>query len=80
MESTGRSWSLERRLFNAGHVRHFVVTRDTDGWEVSDAHDSTLLRRIHRVDWHRVEQDTLLFDLEARVLKQQGWIEPTSSH
>ncbi len=75
MEKMPRAPRLDRRLINDGHVRHFMVTRDRDGWEVLDAHDSTLLRRTHRADWHQVERDTRLFDLEAEALKKQGWIE-----
>jgi hypothetical protein len=56
-----------------GHVHRFVVTRDLEGWEVLEDEDSTVLRRVHREDWHRVETDTRLFEITALTLKRDGW-------
>jgi hypothetical protein len=67
--------SLDRLLNSHGHVHRFVVTRDLTGWEVREEEDSTVLRRTHREDWHRVERDVLLFQIRATSLKGQGWIE-----
>jgi hypothetical protein len=67
--------SLDRLLNSHGHVHRFVVTGDLNGWEVREEEDSTVLRRTHREDWHRVERDILLFQIRATALKGQGWIE-----
>ena len=67
--------SLDRLLNSDGHVHRFVVTSDLKGWEVREEKDSTVLRRTHREDWHRVERDILLFQIRATALKGQGWIE-----
>jgi hypothetical protein len=70
-----RTMSLDRRLINQEHVRRFVVTSDVGGWEVREEEDSAVLRRAHRKDWHHVERDIHLFEIRARALKREGWIE-----
>jgi hypothetical protein len=67
--------SLDRHLNSHGHVRRFVVVSDLEGWDVREEEDSTILRRAHREDWHRVERDVQLFEMKARALKRAGWIE-----
>ena len=67
--------SLARRLINQERVHLFVVTRDARGWEVSEEEDSAVLRRVHRKDWHHVERDIRLFEINALALKREGWNE-----
>jgi hypothetical protein len=67
--------SLRRELINSGHSHRFIVMSDVNGWEVREEEDSRLIKRVHREDWHRVERDTRLFEMTARTLKGNGWIE-----
>ena len=67
--------SLDRQLLNHGHVHRLIVAIEIGGWEVREEHDSAVLRRIHRDDWHRVERDLQLFELKADALKIEGWSE-----
>jgi len=66
---------LNRHLINHEHTSRFLVTSDTDGWEVREEQDAAVVRVVHRADWHRVERDRLLFDLRARALAYTGWID-----
>jgi hypothetical protein len=65
--------ALSHSLTYLGHVHRFVVTPDLEGWDVLEEEDSTVLRRVHRKDWHRVERDTRLFEITAFTLKREGW-------
>jgi hypothetical protein len=67
--------SLNHCLVNQEHVHRFVVTADVGGWEVREEEDSTVVRRMHREDWHRVERDVQLFEIRAITLKREGWID-----
>ena len=77
--SATKDWSHTvslNRFFNShGQVHRFIVTSDLTGWEVREEEDSTVLRRTHREDWHRVERDVMLFQIRATSLKGQGWSE-----
>jgi len=66
---------LNRQLINRDHTSRFLVTSDTDGWEVREEQDASVVRVVHRADWHRVERDRLLFDLRARALAYTGWVD-----
>jgi hypothetical protein len=67
--------SLDRFLNSHGQVHRFVVISDLEGWDVREEEDSTILRRAHREDWHRVERDVQLFEMKALALKRAGWID-----
>ena len=67
--------SLNLALVHEGHVHRFVVAHDPVGWEVREEEDSTVLKRVHRQDWHRVERDARLFEITAFALKHEGWKE-----
>ena len=67
--------ALRRELANHDHVHRLVIINHSDGWEVREEEDATVIHRAHRTDWHRVERDLLLFDVKARGLKREGWRE-----
>ena len=67
--------ALNRHLFHDCHVHRFVVTFDVNGWDVIEEDDSTIVRHVHREDWHMVERDIHRFDLTAFELKRDGWAE-----
>jgi hypothetical protein len=67
--------TFTRHLINESHVHDFIITPDARGWDVREEEDSSVLRRAHHDDWHRVERETLLFNLRALALKANGWIE-----
>lgn len=63
-------------LTNGGHVRTFTIdSLGYEGWEVSEAHDSDVLRRARYTDWHRVERARTVFTLKAALLTDEGWTE-----
>jgi hypothetical protein len=66
---------LNRQLTNHEHTSCFLVTSGAEGWEVREEQDAIVVKVSHRDDWHRVERDRLLFDLRARALTVEGWIE-----
>jgi len=65
-----------KQLSNSGHTRRFVV-RDAGaaGWEVREERDSQIVRRVCYEDWHRVERAVSLFERQALLLEEQGWVE-----
>jgi hypothetical protein len=67
--------SLNHCLTNQERVHRFVVTADLGGWEVREEEGSTVVRLVHRADWHRVEIDAQLFQIRAHTLKREGWID-----
>jgi hypothetical protein len=67
--------TLTRHVVHETHVHDFVVTDDTEGWDVREEDDSSTVRLVHHDDWHQVERDAWLFDLRATALKESGWIE-----
>jgi hypothetical protein len=67
--------SLIRHLTNDEHTHRFNVTMDVEGWDVREEEDSAVLRRGHHEDWHHAERDIQLFEIRARALKREGWIE-----
>jgi hypothetical protein len=66
---------LKRQLTNDKHTRRLIVTSGLHGWDVIDEQDSTVLRHSRRHDWHRVERDIHLFEVMARTLEHDGWVE-----
>jgi hypothetical protein len=66
---------FSRDLVHDGHTHRFVVTAIPDGWSVCEEEDARVVRTVRRDDWHRVERDRQLFDLTARTLKRDGWVE-----
>jgi len=65
-----------KRLFNAGHIREFLVDQaQNDGWEIREAEDNRIVRRSRLHDWHRVEGVMMRFGLEAMQLERNGWVE-----
>ena len=67
--------SLDSHGVPVEYGRRLVISADNDGWEVREEQHSTVVSRVHRHDWHRVEIDVLLFDRTAAALKQAGWTE-----
>lgn len=67
--------SLNRHPAKVEHDRRLVITADLDGWEVREEEGSMVISRVHRSDWHRVETDVHLFDMKARELRGEGWVE-----
>ena len=60
----------------AAHVRRLTVRAgDTQGWQVLDEQDSTVIKSVTYKDWHRVERAMALFAAEASLLTATGWIE-----
>jgi hypothetical protein len=66
---------IDRCFIRSGHVHRFIVAADHDGWQVREEEDDVVLRERHRDDWHRVERDSSLFELTARLLTRSGWAE-----
>jgi|RhiMethySRZTD1v2_1073278.scaffolds.fasta_scaffold01341_24 hypothetical protein len=66
---------LNRHLVNDAHVRSFIVMHHADGWEVIEAQDSKVVRRVSRRNWQKVEPEIQRFETTANELKQKGWIE-----
>ena len=67
--------TLIRHLTHESHAHDFVVTKGTYGWDVREMEDLHVVRHVHHNDWHRVELDTLLFELRATDMKDVGWVE-----
>jgi len=67
--------SRNRLLVNRDHTHQLIVCTGNDGWDIREEEDATVLMRVHRDDWHRVERDILLFDTRAEILRRAGWIE-----
>jgi hypothetical protein len=59
------SMSFTFELKHDGHIDRVLVSPHTRGWEVVAERDSTILMRIYRDDWHRVERDVRLFQMRA---------------
>lgn len=49
-------------LTPTGQADRIVVTKSSDGWEVSETHDARLVRTQHFSDWHRVERAVQIFE------------------
>ena len=65
-----------RTLRNDTHTHRFSITpEETSGWEVREERDSSVLRRAHYDDWHRVERARRTFALDAFALFREGWTE-----
>jgi hypothetical protein len=57
-----------------GQTRRFIVDAlVASGWEVRVEQDSTVLRKSHYSDWHRVERAVEAIERETRELQAQGW-------
>jgi hypothetical protein len=57
-----------------GHWRRFAVQAlSASGWEVRVEHDSTIVRRAHYTDWHRLERAVEAIRREMRELQARGW-------
>ena len=57
-----------------GKTRSFIVDAlVANGWEVRVEQDSTVLRRSHYSDWHRVERAVDAIERETKELQSQGW-------
>jgi hypothetical protein len=54
-----------RELTVANHIHRLVIVADAYGWEVREEEDASVISRVHRSDWHRVEMDVRLFDARA---------------
>lgn len=54
---------LTREIVHAGHTSRFMVTRDTDGWDVREERDDTVVRKARYGNWHRVERAIKTFEL-----------------
>jgi hypothetical protein len=64
---------FEKELTNAGHVRRFSIGEAGEGWEVRVEQDSTVVRRVHYTDWHRVERALRRLAREVSDLEDIGW-------
>jgi len=53
---------LTREIVSDGHVTRFTVTRSNQGWDVREEHDTTIVRKLHLEDWHRVERAIQKFE------------------
>ena len=63
-----------------GQTRSFIVDLlVANGWEVRVEQDSTVLRRSHYNDWHRVERAVDAMERETRALQADGWCLTTMS-
>ncbi len=57
-----------------GHWRRFAVQALTaSGWEIRVEQDSTIVRRAHYTDWHRLERAVEAIRREMRELQSRGW-------
>ncbi len=66
---------IERSLINRGQVIRLLITQHAEGWQVREEQNSEVRHEVVRRDWHRVERDLRLFELMARALREQGWID-----
>lgn len=71
--------SLNRQLVNDTHERRLLITHDSDGWNVIEKHDATILRSVRRQRWQPVEREIQRFAVTADELKRRGWIEYRAS-
>ena len=63
-----------KTLTYQGQTRSFIVDAlVANGWEVRVEQDSTVLRRAHYSDWHRVERAVDAIEREMQELLAQGW-------
>jgi hypothetical protein len=53
---------LTREIVSDGHVTRFTVTRGPQGWDVREERDTTIVKRLHLEDWHRVERAIHAFE------------------
>jgi hypothetical protein len=67
---------FSKELTNGGHTRRFTISSEgAEGWEVRVEQDSTVLRRVHYTDWHRVERAIVGLTREVSDLEDGGWTE-----
>ena len=67
---------FSKRLQHDGHVHRFLIASlGSEGWEVREEHDSTVVRQMHYTDWHRVERARSIMALRAVQLEESGWTE-----
>jgi hypothetical protein len=67
--------SLNRQLSTDGHVHTFTVTSSAHGWDIIEEEDSCVISRVHREDWHRVEVDSMLFEIRARCHEHADYVD-----
>src|SRR5262249_27850860 len=72
-QDSDRVTLYERCLKKHTHVRRFLVARAIDSWEVREEHDFSVLTRVRRRAWRRVEVDMRLFEIRAAQLQREGW-------
>jgi hypothetical protein len=66
---------FQRHLQHEGRTREFrIAPTTTGGWEVVEALDRAVVRQVHYDDWHRVERARTVFELQARLLTDAGWV------
>lgn len=70
--------TLNRQLVNDTHERRLLISHDTNGWNVIEQYDATVLRSVHRQRWQPVEREIQQFEITADELKRRGWIEYTT--
>jgi hypothetical protein len=61
---------IEHSACAQGHAHRCLVTEHARGWQIQQEKDSVVIRNVVRDDWHRVERDLWLFDLETKSLQQ----------
>lgn len=49
MTTKAATWNDESKTL-------LTVSREADGWEVSEVRDSQIVRQVRMSDWHRVER------------------------
>jgi hypothetical protein len=60
---------------NQHQTRRYSIATTDDGWEVREERDSTVVRKDHYRDWHRVERARRSIVVELNALRDNGWRE-----
>lgn len=60
-------------LQKARQVRRFSIRKQGVGWEVVDADETHVLKRLLLSDWHRVERQMASIKTLEAELQRQGW-------
>ncbi len=57
------SMMMTREFSHAGHTKRVTVTRNNEGWALSEERDDHVVRKMNYTDWHRVERAVQMFEL-----------------
>ena len=58
-------WTQERT--EDGRHKKVTVTRGPAGWDLTEIHDSLIVRQQTYTDWHRVERALQVFSLRPEL-------------